>query len=312
MKIAWTACLTAALLALPALAQQVADPDFQPKVSRPAYSGKGPVVLVDEAHGNFHTASGRYAPFAQLLRADGFDVRPNTAKFDAGALKGARILVVANAMGPPGSNDSVFTPEECAAVKAWVQAGGSLLLIADHTPFGAAASRLAETFGVRMGKGYVFEPVPGGAPNALTTQLEYGRKDGWLADHPITRGRDAGEAVQKIRAFTGQSLTVPAGATNLMRLGPEAREAADTDALNTEAAKPPAERTSPRAGPSQGLAMKVGKGRVVITGEAAMFSAQVAQLPNPPRTVRMGMNVPGLDNQQFALNVVRWLSGALN
>jgi hypothetical protein len=38
----------------------------------------------------------------------------------------------------------------------------------------------------------------------------------------------------------------------------------------------------------------------------------VAQIANPPRTMRMGMNVAGYDNQQFALNVARWLSGALN
>src|SRR5215204_4107099 len=88
MRIVWTACAAALLLAAPASSQQVADPDFKPKVERPAYAGRGPVVLIDEAHGNFHTASGRYAPFAALLKADGFDVRPNTASFSVAALKG--------------------------------------------------------------------------------------------------------------------------------------------------------------------------------------------------------------------------------
>ena len=312
MRIAWTACLAALLLAAPAAAQQVADPDFRPRVDKPAYSGRGPLVLIDEAHANFHTASGRYAPFAALLRADGFEVRASTAKFTAEALKGARILVIANANAAADQHSSApaFTPQECAAVRAWVRAGGSLMLIADHMPFGAAASPLGEVFGVRMGKGWTYEPAPGAA--GITTQLDYARKDGRLADHPITRGRNAAEAVQVIRAFSGQSLTVPPGAVNLMKLSPEAREAVDADKLNAEASRPPAERTSPRAGPSQGLAMTVGKGRVVVIGEAAMFSAQVAQLQNPPRTLRMGMNVPGYDNQQFALNVVRWLSGALN
>src|SRR5262245_65730591 len=57
-------------------AQQVPDPDFKPPVEKPAYAeGKGPVVLIDEAHFNFHTASGRYKSFADLLRRDGYVVQ---------------------------------------------------------------------------------------------------------------------------------------------------------------------------------------------------------------------------------------------
>ena len=36
-----------------------------------------------------------------------------------------------------------------------------------------------------------------------------------------------------------------------------------------------------------------------------MLSAQV----NGPQRIRMGMNVPGTDNRQFALNIMHWLSG---
>jgi hypothetical protein len=62
------------------------------------------------------------------------------------------------------------------------------------------------------------------------------------------------------------------------------------------------------AGCSQGLAFEYGKGRVVVMGEAAMLSAQLAGPDRAP----MGMNVPGLDNRQLALNIVRWLAGVLN
>ena len=48
------------------LAQQVSDVAYKPPVPRPAYkSGKGPRIVIDEAHHNFHTAEGRYKPFAQ-------------------------------------------------------------------------------------------------------------------------------------------------------------------------------------------------------------------------------------------------------
>jgi hypothetical protein len=33
------------------------------------------VVQIDEAHFNFHTLEGRYAPFAKLLRRDGYVVQ---------------------------------------------------------------------------------------------------------------------------------------------------------------------------------------------------------------------------------------------
>ena len=51
-----------------------------------------------------------------------------------------------------------------------------------------------------------------------------------------------------------------------------------------------------------------------MLGEAAMMSAQLAGSGGPdgagtPR--QMGMNHPGSDDKQFALNVERWLTGVL-
>ena len=50
-----------------------------------------------------------------------------------------------------------------------------------------------------------------------------------------------------------------------------------------------------------------------MLGEAAMFSAQVVTLPQGDRqvTFKAGMNAPGNDDRQFALNVGHWLSGLL-
>jgi hypothetical protein len=296
------------LLAAPAAAQQEADPDFHPSVAHPAFAaGRGPVVLIDEAHQNFHRAGGRYAPFAELLGLDGFVVRPSAAPFTASALAGTRVLVIANALGPGSGPAAAFSPDEVAAVRLWVERGGALLLIADHAPFGTSAEPLAEAFGVRMGQGYAFSWTPAGP----ATIFEYDAASRTLGDHAIVRGRNPSETVRRLRAFTGQSLTVPAGATNLMILPPGVREAADVSALNA-IAQAGGEGGRPVAGPSQGLAMRVRRGRVVIVGEAAMFSAQVLRQQNPARTIRAGMNVPGIDNQQFALNIVRWLAGTLN
>ena len=125
-------------------AQQVPDTEFKPKIERAAFAeGKGPIVLLDEAHFNFHTASGRYQTFANLLRRDGYVVKASTAKFSKEALKDGQVLVIANALNESNKEDwsppnpSAFTDEEVAAVRDWVNGGGALLLIADHLPFPA-------------------------------------------------------------------------------------------------------------------------------------------------------------------------------
>lgn len=134
-------------LAIAGLAQQVADPDFDTKVAKPAYTKKHPRVFLDEAHNNFHTASGRYKPFADLIGSDGYQVTPNKQKFSKETLKGCDVLVISNAlgapmMGSPEASNPAFTDDECDAVRDWVRAGGNLLLIADHAPMGAANEKM--------------------------------------------------------------------------------------------------------------------------------------------------------------------------
>ena len=76
----------------------MADPDFDTRVARPAYTKKHPRVFLDEAHNNFHTASGRYKPFADLIGSDGYQVTPNKQKFSKETLKGCDVLVISNAL----------------------------------------------------------------------------------------------------------------------------------------------------------------------------------------------------------------------
>src|SRR2546428_3318247 len=143
-------------------AQQIADPNFDAKVAHPAYAKNGPKVLFDEAHNNFHTASGRYKPFADLITNDGYQVTPNKQKFSAETLKGYDILLISNALGAPRMNmpeasNPAFAEAECDVVRDWVKAGGSLLLIADHAPMGAANQILAQRFSVDMSKMFTID-----------------------------------------------------------------------------------------------------------------------------------------------------------
>lgn len=308
-----------AAVAAPASAQQqMVDPDFRPTVERPAYAaGQGPVVVIDEAHANFHRIEGQYAPFAALLRADGYRVRAGTQAFDAGGLEGVDVLVIANA-GATGERPTppAFTEAEGAALEAWVRDGGKLLLIADHAPFGAAAESLAARFGVRMGTGYAFAMTDGGAD--LTTNLTYPAEA--FGDHPIFAGRDPSERVDRVTAFTGQSLEGPEGATVLLHMTEGARESPDLPTLQALADRlddagvpdtPIAELSRP-ALPAQGLAFEYGRGRVVVLGEAGMLSAQLIRYPADSGQAdrRFGMNAaPG--NARFGLNILHWLTGLL-
>src|SRR5262245_52234591 len=218
--------------------QQIVDPDFQPAISKPAYPNGGPAVAIDEAHDNFHTLAGQYAPLAALLRADGYKVVASKVPFEKENLAGIRVLVIANARNIKAIlagdiSQPAFTDHECDAIADWVRAGGSLLLVADHAPFGNAADTLARRFGVTMGKGWVFDRASTGG---ITTQLDFSRRNGLLGKHSIISGRNNSERVNTIRAFTGQSLTVPTGAKILMKLSPTARNAAtpaDMDAEDT-------------------------------------------------------------------------------
>jgi len=282
--------------------QQVADPDFPAQVAHPAFANRHPRVGIDQAHKNFHTRQGRYKPFAALLESDGYVVSSVTS-FQPKSLRQIDILVIANALGErkDGVMGSAFTPAECDAVRDWVRDGGSLLLVADHLPFGDAAAILAQRFGIEMGRGWAMDSRNS---DGNPTILVFSADNHLLGDHAITRGRDAGEQIHRVVAFTGQSMSVPPGATSLMTMSDSAREAMTPEEAEKLAKGAPAGKTI--AGHAQGLAMPFGSGRIAVFGEAAMFSAQVATFDG--QSMKMGMNVPGNDDRQFALNVLHWLA----
>jgi hypothetical protein len=283
-------------------AQQEPDLKYKPPLPRPAYeAGKGPRVAIDEAHYNFHTAEGRYKPFAELLRRDGYRVDGQKQLISTESLKAVDVLVISNALHksneerwlPP--NPSAFTKDEIAALHSWVDKGGSLFLIADHAPFPAAASELAKAFGVEFINGHA---VAGHWNRDRKETFEPGTG---LKESAITRGRGDDEKVTKVATFTGSAFKPPKDAIPVLEFGPKSesyvRKAEGEGEVKMQ--KVPIEAWC------QGAVMKVGKGRVAIFGEAAMFSAQLAG------RAPMGMNAPHAEqNHQLLLNVMHWLTRA--
>ncbi len=293
-------------LAPRATGPQVADANFNPSVPEPAFAvGRGLHVLLDEAHFNFHTVEGRYAPFVKILRRDGFVVDPLRDQFTRKSLASARILVVANAMAERNKDGnwtlptpSAFTRQEIESVRQWVLDGGSLFLIADHMPFGGAASDLASAFGIYMTNGYATDRT------CSADEFLFLRADGSLMNHPITRGRNARERIDSVRSFTGQAFRVGPHVQALLVLAPETVLLFPSEAWKFSDATP----RIAADGMLQGAALIFGRGRVAVFGEAAMFSAQVSG----PQRRAMGMNaINAPRNAQFLLNVMHWLSGLL-
>lgn len=151
-----------------------ADNAYDTRVSSPALRDRRPRVLFDRGHRNVHSIRGRYRPFARLIESDGCAVSTISAQFTPELLRNADILVIVNARGPKErAEGSAFSAAECDAVFDWVNAGGSLLLVADHHPCGSAAAGLAERFGVEMSGGWTDDEQharPGSAPAPVPQQ----------------------------------------------------------------------------------------------------------------------------------------------
>ena len=286
---------------------QIADPNFNARVNGPTYTSQHPIVIFDEAHRNFHTSTGRYKPFAELLTNDGYSIIPNREKFHSRLLAGGHILVIANAQGANDRGDEpAFTEDECDAVRDWVNTGGSLLLITDIYPTGSAAGNLAQRFGVEMSCGYTEDPA-NHVSNRPGTLL-FAREKGLITQHPITDGRSEQERINNVITYTGQSLKGPEGSVSILRLADTAVDIVP-ELVETESPDGPPQKTIrygdpvSAAGRAQGLAFKYGKGRVVVLGEAGVISAQ------RQRDGVFGMNDTRADNRQFTLNIMHWLSG---
>ncbi|MBP6185212.1 MAG: DUF4350 domain-containing protein [Saprospiraceae bacterium] len=274
-------------------AQQVSDTAFTyiPQQSKKPL-GKGSIVWIDAAHENFHTMAGRYAPFAKVLQQDGYLVYPNSQPFSAANLESCDILVISNALHLSNVNNwnlpnpSAFTDEEIRALNQWVKEGGRLFLIADHMPFAGAAQALGQSFGILFLNCFALD-------NQNRPFERFYQSNSSLHPHVITQGIDT------VVTFTGSAFKIPAEAMPLL-------------ALKDYTLKMPAvawqlDENCPSIsgeGYFQGATMIYGSGRLVIMGEAAMFSAQLAG----PNRKRVGMNTPeAAQNALFLLQIMQWL-----
>jgi hypothetical protein len=140
----------------------------------------------------------------------------------------------------------------------------------------------------------------------------------------VIRGRNPSEQLRRLVAFTGESVTIPREAITLLKLSPTVGEVHtrsavlplyDDDPNKARANLTAAAKQWPIRGRAMAVAFTVGSGRVVISGEAGMLTAQVFKEKNKEGADELvgktGMSVPGNDDKQYVLNVLHWLSGVL-
>jgi hypothetical protein len=282
-------------------AQQLPDDNFHFEIKERTYPGSdGPIISIDEAHLNFHTLEGRYSAFAKVLAGDGYRLTAGKEKFTEATLKQSRILVIANPLGDTGEwklpTLPAFSDDEVESVQQWVSDGGSLFLIADHMPCAGAAAKLAAAFGFNFINGFAMRNEDG--PEMFS------RQSGNLLETPVTKGRNKTERIETIQMFTGSAFLPPPDAAVITKLGKEYTiELASVAWQFSE--------TTPKISGmhfANGAMLQYGKGRVVVFGEAAMFTAQV----QGPEKRKMGMSLPSAkENPQLLLNIIHWLDGKL-
>lgn len=174
------------------VAQQMPDRSFRPMIEDRAYApGTGPVVCFDQSHSNAHTLDEGFWPFAEVVRRDGYLVRPITAALHR--LAECRILVIVSPRSPIRHANQIRT---------WVAAGNSLLLAVDGDSL-VGSSELAPAFGVTL----IDAPVKPATFRSV---------DRTLRPHAIARGRHAKESATSVTTFASQTMRVPTTAEPLL------------------------------------------------------------------------------------------------
>lgn len=272
--------------------QQVADSDYFPQFEEPIFEkGKGPLLLMDAGHNNFHTLEGKFAPFGYIAAMNGFEVRSITGTITNAVFEDAKILVIANALNEKNVDNwkqpvwPAFTTRETETIKQWVYQGGSLFLIADHMPFAGAVAELAMSMGFTLYDGFAYCN-----PNQKFDLFSF--KNGMLNYNELTQDVDS------IVSFTGHAFNIPDSAVSMITfdsaykvLMPEVAWQFDKDM-----------KMLPAGGMSQLAYSKYGTGKIVVAGEAAMFTAQKAG------DIKFGLNAPFAPyNLELLLNILKWL-----
>lgn len=256
-------------------------------------------IVVDAAHRNYHTLDCTYAAFGVISQRAGYNI--TSVRLTGSMMPPLNtIIVIAGALAfdswsHPFSHQA-FQDSEIQRLHRWVTQGGSLLLAFDHMPLSSATKSLALAFGVSFSDDFTFQNVSGDLRGTFDFVDKPLNGQSSIGTHVITTGQQDYQRISRVTTFTGQAFDAKDGAP-LLILGDDIISAFPTKPWIFDDA--PLRRAS---GKLQGVAIEVGKGRVIVLGECAFITAQ--RVNGQPS---MGLNVAP-HNVQFLLNTLRWLS----
>ncbi|MFX1480317.1 MAG: Ser-Thr-rich GPI-anchored membrane family protein [Promethearchaeota archaeon] len=245
------------------------------------------VVFFDEAHlpiysigsNPAYSEEGGYSEFAGMLTTAGCIVNtidPGTV-IDATVLSGCDILVIE-------ASQNAYAGAELDAIETWVEDGGSLLLISDHTNYGTNMDLLAARFGFDFAND-ILDDSDDGLGTGIPSQLFYDGPN--ILSHPITMG------VSRVEMYAGDGLiAVPIDEIPLIKT--------DTDGTTTWwSDETPALGVSVMSAVDGGSA---GEGKVCIIGDCNIWD-------NAIDTDEDGeLNFYDSDNEFLAMNTIYWLT----
>jgi hypothetical protein len=292
------------LFTITSQAQMLNDSPFNAQVANPKYNkGMGPRVLIDAGHHNFIVELGLAKPFIDVASSDGYLVVIDSMQFTKEYLSNYKLVVILPAMPFTfGSKKQVtdeitFSTDELNALHEWVLNGGRLLMFSEHAPIDKSVTPLFNKFGIQSSIGIVSDSLYCDSAikiSSYQTLLKFTRKNGLLnTEHPITKGENANEHISNIVTYGGSGLTGE-GYANIFKLSSSAFIKKWSGSLPNGTAN------------SQCLAGKIGNGKVVALGDCNGFTAMY--IKSGESKFSAGMQVPGYDWKQFALNTLHWLS----
>ena len=279
----------------------------QAQVKRAAYPlGEGPVVVLDLGHNNVDDPE--FPPIlAEWLTQDGYVVRQLSTRFDEATLASVDLVISRNPLSAYNRDNwtlptpSAFSRGEIELLYNWILSGGALLLVVDHMPIPGAAEELLSTFNFEISNGFALDEqsLRGYDEEVIHAagRISFRRSDGSLADHPVTNGRTLAERVDSIVTAVGSAFRLPPDGQSLLTFGPSFVSLLPESSWEFD-------DTTPRQaieGWSQAGLARVGLGRVAILGDSMLL-----------RSALEDTETWALQNPQFTLNLVHWLSGLLD
>lgn len=228
------------------------------------------IVLFEESHGASWLATISYLGFAKYLTSNGYTVYWMET-FYASLVNRSHVLVICDGAAN-------YTASELQAIKAFVAAGGGLLIIGGYGASGTQVDPICNQFGLDLHDTYYLrdsDDNEGSINNVVYSGTN-------IRTHPIMTG------IQRIEVYTGTGLvSIGTGAALITT---------DTDGTTTWSNGDPANGISVFAATEYGL------GHVVVVTEKQFFRYNAdADADGEP-------NFFDSDNNLFAVNVIAWLS----